>query len=54
MEQGGEVAYRLERIYRFCSRYLNEARVNLDPERVEKVDQLLLELRESWAQLAAS
>ncbi len=54
MEQGGEVAANLQRIYLFCGRHLNEARVNQDPERIEKVDELLLELREAWAQLAGS
>ena len=51
-EQGGEIAIRLERIYNFCSRHLGEARVHQDPERVETVDSLLLELREAWAQVA--
>ncbi|MGO9974623.1 MAG: flagellar export chaperone FliS [Solirubrobacteraceae bacterium] len=54
MQQGGEVAVNLQRIYLFCSRHLNEARVKQDPERIEQVDGLLLELRESWAQLAGS
>jgi flagellar protein FliS len=54
MEQGGEIAFHLQRIYLFCSRYLNEARVNFDPERVDRVDGLLRELRGSWAQIARS
>ncbi len=54
MDQGGEVAVNLQRIYLFCNRYLNEARIKQDPERIEKVDGLLLELRESWAHLAGS
>jgi flagellar protein FliS len=54
MEQGGEIAVRLQRIYLFCSRHLNEARVNFDPDRVDRVDALLLELREAWAQVARS
>ncbi len=52
MEQGGEVASHLQRIYLFCMRYLNEARVKADPDRIDKVDGLLLELREAWAQVA--
>jgi flagellar protein FliS len=52
MEQGGEVATHLQRIYLFCSRYLNEARVERDPERIDKVGSLLHELREAWAQVA--
>ena len=54
MEQGGEVAVHLQRIYLFCTRHLNEARVKRDPERIEQVDGLLLELREAWAQVARS
>ncbi len=53
-EQGGEIAVHLQRIYLFCTRYLNEARVKLDPERIDRVDGLLLELREAWAQVAGS
>ncbi len=52
MEQGGEVAVRLSRIYAFCLRYLNEARVKSDPDRIDRVDGLLLELRDAWAQVA--
>jgi flagellar secretion chaperone FliS len=52
MEQGGEIAARLLRIYLFCSRYLNEARLKRDPERIERVDGLLLGLREAFAQAA--
>lgn len=53
-EQGGEVAFRLERIYGFCLRRLNEARVRRDSQMVEQVDVLLLELRESWSKIARS
>jgi len=51
-ERGGSLSERLASIYVFCSRHLNEARIKRDPERVEKVDQLLGELREAWAQIA--
>lgn len=54
MEQGGEVAVHLQRIYLFCSRHLNEARIKLDADRIDRVDGLLLELREAWAQIARS
>lgn len=50
----GEVAERLEAIYVFCQRQLAEARMQQDPSRVEQVGALLGELREAWAQLAAS
>jgi flagellar protein FliS len=48
----GEIADRLRGIYVFCRRYLSEARLERDPAKIEKVSQLLGELRESWAQIA--
>ena len=50
--QGGEIASRLQGIYVFCKRHLLEARTQRDPEMIEKVSELLGELRESWAQVA--
>jgi flagellar protein FliS len=47
MEQG-EVAARLQSIYLFCNRHLNEARVKRDPAKIEQVSGLLGELREAW------
>ena len=52
LEQGGEIASRLQGIYVFCNRHLLEARTQRDPEMIEKVSELLGELRESWAQVA--
>lgn len=54
LEQGGEVASRLQGIYVFCSRELLEARRDHDPARVEAVSRLLGELREAWAQAATA
>ena len=54
LEQGGEIASRLQGIYVFCNRHLLEARTQRDPEMVDKVAELLGELRESWAQVAAT
>ena len=54
LEQGGEIASRLQGIYVFCNRQLIEARFQRDPAMVEKVSELLGELRESWAQVAAT
>jgi flagellar protein FliS len=51
-ERGGSLSERLLAIYLFCGKHLNEARVKRDPERVEKVDELLGELRDAWAQVA--
>jgi flagellar protein FliS len=54
LEQGGVVASRLQGIYVFCSRHLREARTAGDPEMVEKVGELLAELRDAWAQVASA
>jgi flagellar secretion chaperone FliS len=54
LEQGGVIASRLQGIYVFCNRHLIEARSLRDPEMVDKVAGLLGELRESWAQVAAT
>jgi flagellar secretion chaperone FliS len=53
LEQGGVIASRLQGIYVFCNRHLLEARTQRDPAMIEKVSELLGELRESWAQVAA-
>jgi len=48
----GEVAQRLESIYLFCRRMLAEGRMKQDAGQLEKVSELLGELREAWEQLA--
>jgi len=48
----GEVAERLQAIYLFCLRRLNEARLARDPAMIGDVCGLLGELREAWAQIA--
>lgn len=50
LEQG-EVAQNLLSIYLFCRRHLNEARVELDPAKIEQVDTLLMTLRDAWDQI---
>jgi flagellar protein FliS len=50
----GEIAERLQAIYLFCLRRLNEARFARDPEMIEGVASLLGELRESWASIATA
>jgi flagellar secretion chaperone FliS len=52
LERGGVVASRLQGIYVFCTRHLIEARAERDPEMIEKVAELLAELRDAWAQVA--
>jgi flagellar protein FliS len=54
MDQGGVVASRLQGIYVFCNRQLLEARQTGEPETIEKVGELLSELRDAWAQIAAA
>jgi flagellar protein FliS len=48
----GEVAQRLQSIYLFCRRMLAEGRMKQDAGQLEKVGELLGELREAWEQLA--
>jgi len=54
LDKGGVVASRLQGIYVFCSKHLIEARLARDPEMIEKVSELLSELRDAWAQVAAA
>jgi flagellar protein FliS len=54
MEKGDVIASRLQGIYVFCQRQLLEARLERDADRIEKVSELLSELRESWVQVAAT
>jgi flagellar secretion chaperone FliS len=48
----GEVAANLESIYSFCQRFLLEARLKQDPEKIDHVAKLLRELRDAWDQVA--
>jgi flagellar protein FliS len=54
LEQGGEIASRLQGIYVYCLRQLLEARVEKDPAMIEQVGEHLAELRESWAQIVGA
>ena len=54
LEKGGVVASRLQGIYVFCSKHLLDARRNREPENIEKVSELLAELRDAWAQIAGA
>jgi flagellar protein FliS len=53
-DRGGEVASRLQGIYAFCRRHLFEAAAEQDPAKIEKVSELLSELRDAWAEIAGS
>ena len=50
-EKGGEIAASLRDLYLFCRRYLNEARLEKDHEKIDAVVGLLAELREAFAQI---
>ena len=50
-EQGGEIADRLNAIYLYSRRTLGEARIQKSPEKIEHVQGLIREIRESWAQI---
>ncbi len=49
----GEVAHRLHAVYQFCLSHLRTARLERDPAKVEKVGELMGELREAWNQVAS-
>lgn len=53
-ENGGEIAPGLYRIYAFCTRHLNQARINADRNQIDEVRTLLKTLRDAWAEVAAS
>jgi flagellar protein FliS len=51
MDQG-EISERLEAIYLFCLRHLQQARFDRDANKLDEVSNLLGELREAWATIA--
>jgi flagellar protein FliS len=52
-EQGGDIADRLNAIYLYARRSLGESRVEKSPEKIEHVQGLIRQLRESWAQMCS-
>lgn len=54
VERGGEIAAQLQGIYVFILGGLADQRLTPDPDGLTSSAKLLLELRESWAQIAAS
>ncbi|HEX2086648.1 MAG TPA: flagellar export chaperone FliS [Solirubrobacteraceae bacterium] len=54
VEQGGQIAERLQGIYIFCKRLMIEARIERDADRIRKTASLLSGLREAWAEIAAA
>lgn len=53
LEQGGDVAPRLQGIYVYCLKLMHAARFEKTSAPLTEVAGLLAELRESWAELAA-
>jgi len=51
MDQG-EISQRLESIYLFCLRHVQQARFDRDANKLDQVSTLLGELREAWATIA--
>ena len=49
----GEISEQLHSIYNFCLGHLNSARMTRDGSKLDEVSELLAELREAWAQVAA-
>lgn len=45
----GEIAERLRALYLFSKRHLMEGRVERDPEKLDAISGIFLELREAWA-----
>jgi flagellar protein FliS len=54
MRQGGDIAPRLQQLYLFSRRHLLQARRDQDADAVDTVAELLAELRDAFAQVAAS
>jgi flagellar secretion chaperone FliS len=52
-EQGGAIADRLNAIYLYARRSLGESRIEKSPEKIEHVQGLIRDLRESWAQICS-
>lgn len=53
-ERGGEMASRLQGLYAFCRRHLIEAWLEQDAQKIDEVSELLGELRDAWAEVAAN
>lgn len=49
----GQLPARLHAIYQFSLAHLSRARMDQDPEKLEEVSELLHELRDAWALIAA-
>ncbi|MBI3603484.1 MAG: flagellar protein FliS [Nitrospirae bacterium] len=52
MQDGGEVAVNLDRLYLFMHEELVQGNLERKPERLDKVLPMLLDLREAWGEIA--
>lgn len=52
VEQGGEVAMNLRKLYFFMNRHLTQANIKQDIHKIEEVISLLEELNEGWKAIA--
>ena len=50
-DAGGQIADRLNAIYLYSRRTLIDARIEKSPEKIEHVQGLIAEIRDSWAQM---
>lgn len=51
MERGGQIANNLYQLYDYMNRTLIEANINKDIEKIEIVENMMLELLDSWKQI---
>ena len=54
MEQGGDIALNLQRLYTYIFNELIDANLNKDVARVQRVIELLKELRDGWKTIPAA
>jgi len=54
MEQGGELAVHLQRLYGYCDRRLQESNLRKSPEGIADVIKRFSDLRDAWAQMLRS
>ncbi len=52
MEQGGEIAENLSRLYDFMTHHLSEANTKKEIKPVHDVREMMQDLRDTWAQVA--
>jgi flagellar secretion chaperone FliS len=54
LQEGGEVAHSLDRLYTYITGRLLDANVKKDPAPIDEVIRLLRPLRDAWAEIAAT